>query len=102
MTKTNTVTVGKRKLAEYNNMGVSVSRWRFDKQRVVVEDDGTESYEPYSKTLYLIALPGERRSLWLASWEHYQVLKGLLDVDQAGRHILRVEPAPAEQEAEAP
>ena len=68
-------------MCDANAGGVYAAQYRFDKHRVIVERDGSESFEPVSETVYLLKLPGSDRKLWLKPWERLRVLEALQEVE---------------------
>lgn len=72
--------LGHRRVADHNAAGVIAARYEFDKERVVIEDDGTECCEPLTQIAYLLKLPGADRKLWLSERECQRVLEALQQV----------------------
>lgn len=74
------IKVGHRKVDDVRIGGVYVATYCFDKHRVYVERDGSESFAPFSEILYLLKVPGGDRKLWLKPWERKRVLEALAEV----------------------
>ncbi len=88
-------------MCDANAGGVFAAQYRFDKHRVIVERDGSESYVPFSETLYLLKLPGTDRKLWLRPWERLRVLEALQEVDPLRERQRALAPSGGESRGEA-
>ncbi|MCB9848541.1 MAG: hypothetical protein H6814_09020 [Phycisphaeraceae bacterium] len=59
---------------------VTVAEYRHHRLRVIAEEDGSESSEPFEEVRYLLCLDANRRRLWLTPEDRRRVLWALQEV----------------------